>query len=109
AVAPSVGDSDSASQLMVAPVYVNASVDGGRVTRVTMRADAGFRDDAGALAKFYAPRPRAGGEDGTPRMVPLSDVVDYKWEVASPSLTRYNVYAAVEIVCQQAPGPSSGE
>ncbi len=105
----SVGDIYSAIQLMLAPVYVNDFVDGGRVKRVTMRADAGFRDDAGALAKFYTPSPRAGGEDGTPRMVPLSNVVDYKWEVASPSLTRYNGYAAVEIVGQQAPGHSSGE
>src|SRR5690606_3810027 len=105
----SVGDIYSAIQLMLAPVYVNDVVDAGRVKRVTMRADAGFRDDAGALAKFYTPSPRAGGEDGTPRMVPLSNVVDYKWEVASPSLTRYNGYAAVEIVGQQAPGHSSGE
>ena len=42
-------------------------------------------------------------------MVPLSNVVDSRWEVAPPSLTRYNGYAAVEIVGNQAAGHSSGE
>src|SRR5690606_29332042 len=40
----SVGDIYSAIQLMLAPVYVNDFTDSGRVKRVTMRADAGFRD-----------------------------------------------------------------
>jgi len=104
----SVGDIYSAIQLMLAPVYVNDWVEGGRVKRVTMRADAGFRDSAQSLANFYTPSPRA-TEAGTPVMVPLSNVVDSRWEVAPPSLTRYNGYAAVEIVGSQAPGHSSGE
>ncbi|WP_140909920.1 multidrug efflux RND transporter permease subunit [Cognatiluteimonas lumbrici] len=105
----SVGDIYSAIQLMLAPVYVNDFTDGGRVKRVTMRADAGFRDSAESLSKFYTPSPRGATEGGTPVMVPLSNVVDTRWEVAAPSLTRYNGYAAVEIVGNQAPGHSSGE
>src|SRR3546814_20872390 len=42
-------------------------------------------------------------------MTPLSNVVDSQWTTASPSLSRYNGYAAVEIVGSQAPGHSSGE
>jgi len=105
----SVGDIYRAIQLMLAPVYVNDFTDGGRVKRVTMRADRGFRDSAEALSRFYTPSPRATTAGGTPLMVPLSNVVDSRWEVAPPSLTRYNGYAAVEIVGNQAPGHSSGE
>ncbi len=105
----SVGDIYSAIQLMLAPVYVNDFVEGGRVKRVNMRADAGYRDGPESLAKFYTPSPRASNPDGTPLMVPLSNVVDAKWEVAPPALSRFNGYAAVEVVGQQAPGHSSGE
>src|SRR3546814_4809004 len=39
-----VGDIYRAIQLMLAPVYVNDFVDAGRVKRVTMQADTGFRN-----------------------------------------------------------------
>jgi multidrug efflux pump len=42
-------------------------------------------------------------------MVPLSTVINSDWIVASPSQTRYNGYAAVEITGINAPGKSSGE
>src|SRR3546814_11423823 len=42
-------------------------------------------------------------------MIPISNVVDSQWTTASPSLSRYNGYAAVEIVGSQAPGHSPGE
>ncbi len=42
-------------------------------------------------------------------MIPLSNVVHSQWTVAPPSLTRYNGFAAVEVVGAQAPGHSSGE
>src|SRR3546814_18054240 len=42
-------------------------------------------------------------------MIPISNVVDSQWTTASPSLSRFNGYAAVEIVGSQAPGHSSGE
>ncbi len=104
----SVGDIYSAIQLMLAPVYVNDFVQGGRVKRVTMQADAQFRTGEESLAHFYTP---AQGQttNGVPRMIPLSNVVDSRWTVAEPSLTRYNGFAAVEIVGSQAPGRSSGE
>jgi multidrug efflux pump len=109
----SVGDIYSAIQLMLAPVYVNDFVQGGRVKRVTMQADAQFRTGEESLAHFYTPAQGgpAQGEtaNGVPRMIPLSNVVDSKWTVAEPSLTRYNGFAAVEIVGSQAPGRSSGE
>ena len=42
-------------------------------------------------------------------MIPLSNVVNAQWNVGRRTLTRYNGFAAVEIVGSQAPGHSSGE
>ena len=105
----SVGDIYSAIQLMLAPVYVNDFIQGGRVKRVTMQADAPYRTGAESLSHFTTPAAGTAGDDGVPEMIPLSNVVDAEWTVASPSLTRYNGFAAVEIVGSQAPGRSSGE
>jgi multidrug efflux pump len=104
----SVGDIYSAIQLMLAPVYVNDFLQGGRVKRVTMQADAPFRTGPESLGHFYTPA-QATDAAGVPTMIPLANVVHAKWDVASPSLTRYNGFAAVEITGQQAPGHSSGE
>jgi multidrug efflux pump len=109
----SVGDIYSAIQLMLAPVYVNDFVQGGRVKRVTMQADAPYRTGADSLSHFYTPvngaATPASGTDDVPTMIPLTNVVDSKWTVAPPTLTRYNGFAAVEVVGAQAPGHSSGE
>ncbi|HSR65070.1 MAG TPA: multidrug efflux RND transporter permease subunit [Xanthomonadaceae bacterium] len=110
----SVGDIYSAIQLMLAPVYVNDFVQGGRVKRVLMQADAVYRTGPESLAQFYtpsntAPVPDASTPSAVPPMIPLSNVVGAKWTVAPPSLTRYNGFAAVEVVGAQAPGHSSGE
>src|SRR3546814_7704532 len=42
-------------------------------------------------------------------MSPLASVIKDEWTVASPSLTRYNGYSAVEVVGAPAPGHASGE
>ena len=47
--------------------------------------------------------------DGNRAMIPLSNVVTAEWRMNTPSLTRYNGYAAVNIVGSAAPGRSSGE
>jgi multidrug efflux pump len=104
----SVGDVYRAIQLMLAPVYVNDFVDAGRVKRVTMQADAAYRTGPESLDHFYTPA-QTSDADGVPTMIPLSNVVHSQWTVAEPTLTRYNGFAAVEIVGQQAPGYSSGQ
>ncbi len=107
----SVNDIYSSIQLMLAPVYVNDFVDQGRVKRVTMQADAPYRTGPQSLSRFYTPSPLAAdsSDPTTGGMVPLSNVVKSSWSMASPSQTRYNGYAAVQIVGSQAPGHSSGE
>ena len=104
----SVGDIYNAIGLMLAPVYVNDFTYGGRVKRVIMQADAPYRMSPDALQHFFTPSTQTTAA-GTPSMIPLSNVVHAKWEVGSPSLTRYNGYAAVEIVGSPAPGHASGE
>ncbi|MBF6024097.1 efflux RND transporter permease subunit [Lysobacter niastensis] len=107
----SVRDIYAAIQLMLAPVYVNDFVDAGRVKRVTMQADAPYRTGPDSLSRFYTPSPNGSADNDptTGSMIPLSNVVKSHWIMASPSLTRYNGYSAVEIVGSQAPGHSSGE
>jgi multidrug efflux pump len=105
----SVGDIYNAVSLMLAPVYVNDFTYGGRVKRVIMQADAPYRMGPDALQHFYTPSATQTGSDGTPAMIPLSNVVHADWELASPALTRYNGYPAVEIVGSPTPGHASGE
>src|SRR3546814_8403784 len=94
---------------MLAPVYVNDFTDGGRVKRVTMQADSEFRTGPDSLSRFYTPAPNQSDSGEGISMIPISNVVDSQWSTASPSLSRSNGYAAVEIVGSQAPGHSSGE
>ncbi len=104
----SVGDIYNAIGLMLAPVYVNDFAYGGRVKRVIMQADADYRMGPDALQHFFTPSTQT-NSNGTPAMIPLANVVHANWIVASPSLTRYNGYSAVEIVGSPAPGHASGE
>jgi multidrug efflux pump len=109
----SVSDIYTAIQLMLAPFYVNDFTDGGRIKRVNMQADEAFRTGPEALSRFYTPNPNAAstteGDASTNTMIPLSNVVKSRWITASPALTRYNGYAAAEVVGSQSAGHSSGE
>src|SRR5690606_31378896 len=103
-----VGDVYNAIQLMLAPVYVNDYFSEGRVKRVIMRADAPLRTGPEPFARFYTPAAQAPAAGNAAR-IPLSNVVDAKWAMNTPSLTRYNGFSAVNINGSPAPGRSSGE
>jgi multidrug efflux pump len=100
----SLNDVYNAIGLMLAPVYVNDFFYEGRIKRVTMQADAPFRMSPDSLSNFYTPSSLQNGA-----MIPLTNVVRSEWITNSPSLTRYNGYASINIVGSQAPGKSSGE
>ncbi len=104
----SVGDIYNAISLMLAPVYVNDFSYGGRVKRVIMQADSAYRMGPDALQHIFTPSTQT-NSDGTAQMIPLSNVVQAKWQMSSPSLTRYNGYSAIEVVGSPAPGHASGE
>ncbi|UPG90517.1 multidrug efflux RND transporter permease subunit [Luteibacter aegosomaticola] len=117
----SVSDIYTAIQLTLAPVYINDFQYGGRVKRVMVQADAPYRMGTDAFNHIYTPSTLssasttttsgvASASTGTDsRMIPLSTVVHATWQNASPSLTRYNGYSAVEIVGNNAPGYSTGQ
>ena len=76
---------------MLAPVFANDFLSDGRVLQVLLQADARYRMGPNALQHYYL-----AGSNNT--MIPLSNFVHTRWIVASPSLTRYDGYPAVEIV-----------
>ena len=98
----------TAVQLMLAPVYANDFIYAGRVRRVLLQADAPYRMSSSAFNDFHLPSTQTGA-DGQPRMIPLSNLVKTEWEVAAPTLYRFNGYPAVQITGQAAAGRSSGE
>lgn len=98
----SVSDVYQTIQLMLAPVYANDFNYLGRVQRVQIQADAPYRMNQDSLQHMYVHSSKGA-------MVPISSVVDSHWDVASPSLDRYNGLAAIGITGNAAPGYSSGQ
>ncbi len=82
--------------------YVNDFLQGGRVKRVFLQADAPFRMLPEDIGRWHVRSAR--GE-----MVPFSAFSSARWEHGSPRLERYNGLPSVEIMGQAAPGRSSGE
>jgi hydrophobe/amphiphile efflux-1 (HAE1) family protein len=82
--------------------YVNDFVQGGRVKRVYVQADAPFRTAPKDLEKLYV-RNTAG------KMVPYSSCATGHWTSASPRLERYNGFPSLDIWGEPAPGKSSGD
>ena len=105
----SIGDISNAISLMLAPVYVNDFTYGGRVKRVMMQAAAPYRMSEAAFGHFFTPSSGGTNPDGTPAMIPISNVVHGTWEMVAPSLTRFNGYPATEIVGSPAQGYASGD
>ncbi|MCL5278619.1 MAG: efflux RND transporter permease subunit, partial [Planctomycetes bacterium] len=82
--------------------YVNDFIQGGRVKRVYVQADAPYRMLPGDLDKLYV-RNAAG------KMVPYSAFASGHWTSGSPKLERFNGFPSLNIQGEAAPGRSSGE
>ncbi|MFZ7112048.1 MAG: efflux RND transporter permease subunit, partial [Desulfatiglandales bacterium] len=82
--------------------YVNDFIQGGRVKRVYVQADAPFRMLPTDLEKLYV-RNTAG------KMVPSSSFASGHWTFGSPKLERFNGFPSINILGESAPGRSSGE
>jgi HAE1 family hydrophobic/amphiphilic exporter-1 len=82
--------------------YVNDFIQGGRVKRVYVQADAPYRMLPSDLEKLYV-RNSAG------KMVPFSSFASGHWTSGSPKLERFNGFPSLEIQGEAAPGRSSGE
>ena len=82
--------------------YVNDFIQGGRVKRVYVQADAPYRMLPRDLEKLYV-RNNAG------KMVPFSSFASGHWTSGSPKLERFNGFPSLNIWGEAAPGRSSGE
>ncbi len=82
--------------------YVNDFIQGGRVKRVYIQADAPYRMLPKDLEKLYV-RNTAG------KMVPFSSFASGRWTSGSPRLERFNGFPSLNIWGEPAPGKSSGE
>ncbi len=82
--------------------YVNDFIQGGRVKRVYVQADAPFRMLPSDLQRLYV-RNQAG------TMTPFDAFASGRWTYGSPDLQRFNAFPAINIQGEPPPGKSSGE
>ena len=82
--------------------YVNDFIQGGRVKRVYVQADAPYRMLPKDLEKLYV-------RNSTGKMVPYSAFAQGHWTSGSPKLERFNGFPSVNILGEPAPGRSSGD
>src|SRR5512137_1870771 len=82
--------------------YVNNFIQGGRVKRVFLQADAPYRMLPKDVEKLYV-RNTAG------KMVPFSAFATAHWSAGAPRLERFNGFPSVYIQGEPARGKSSGE
>jgi len=82
--------------------YVNDFIQGGRVKRVYVQADAPFRMLPKDLKKLYV-------TNSAGKMVPFSSFASGHWTFGSPKLERFNGFPSINIVGEAAQGRSSGE
>ncbi|MBN1365272.1 MAG: efflux RND transporter permease subunit [Syntrophaceae bacterium] len=82
--------------------YVNDFMQGGRVKRVFVQADAAYRMLPKDLEKLYVRNIQG-------RMVPFSSFASGRWTSGPPQLNRFNGFPSINIWGEPAPGKSSGE
>ena len=82
--------------------YVNDFVQGGRVKRVFVQADAPYRMLPKDLEKLYVRNTQG-------KMVPFSSFASGRWTSGAPKRARFNGFPSINIWGEPAPGRSSGE
>ncbi len=82
--------------------YINDFIQGGRVKRVYLQADAPFRMLPGDLDRLYV-------RNNVNKMVPVSAVASGHWFYDSPRLERFNGFPALNFQGEAAAGKSSGD
>jgi len=82
--------------------YANDFIQGGRIKRVFVQADAPYRMLPKDLEKLYI-------RNTTGKMVPFSSFASGRWTSGPPKLDRFNGFPSINIWGEPAPGRSSGE
>jgi len=82
--------------------YVNDFIQGGRVKRVYVQADAPYRMLPSDLDRLYV-------RNNTGDMTPFSAFASGHWTYGSPRLERFNAFPSMNVLGEAAPGRSTGE
>jgi HAE1 family hydrophobic/amphiphilic exporter-1 len=82
--------------------YANDFMQGGRIKRVYVQADAPYRMLPDDLEKIYVRNTEG-------KMVPFSSFASGRWTSGPPKLDRFNGFPSINIWGEPAPGKSSGE
>jgi hydrophobe/amphiphile efflux-1 (HAE1) family protein len=82
--------------------YVNDFIQGGRVKRVYVQADAPHRMLPSDLEHLYV-------RNNTGAMTPFTSFASGHWTYGSPRLERFNAFPSMNILGEAAPGRSTGE
>ncbi|MBN2396751.1 MAG: efflux RND transporter permease subunit, partial [Deltaproteobacteria bacterium] len=82
--------------------YVNDFIQGGRVKKVYVQADASHRMLPKDLDKLYVRNTQG-------KMVPFASFASGRWTSGAPRLARFNGFPSINIWGEPAPGRSSGE
>ena len=97
-----VADINSTLSTAWGSYYVNDFINGGRIKKVYLQADAPYRMQPEDIAYWYV-------RNGTGEMVPFNTFATGYWSFGSPRLERFNGNPAIEIVGEATPGKSSGD
>ena len=89
-------------QVYLGSAYVNDFNLLGRTYRVTAQADAQYRDDPADIGQLKT-RSNSGA------MVPIGSIATFSDKIGPYRVTRYNLYPAVEVDGETAPGTSTGQ
>ncbi|RPI25187.1 MAG: efflux RND transporter permease subunit, partial [Acidobacteria bacterium] len=97
-----VGDVFRTLQTQLGSLYVNDFNKFGRVFRVIVQAETPYRSAQRDIGRLYV-------KSGTGSMVPLNTLVTLEPRVGPESINRFNMYRAITINGEPAPGYSSGD
>lgn len=102
ALGVSISDVTSVLSTGWASDYVDDFIDRGRVKKVYVQGDAGYRMQPDNLNDWYV-------KNAQDQLVPFSAFTTGSWEFSAPGLQRFNGLSAVNIQGESAAGVSSGE
>ena len=103
-----LSDVFSSLQIFLGSLYVNDFNAFGRVYRVQLQAEPSFRASPSDVGRLYV-RSQPGTNGQSSQMVPLSTLVSVRPISGPDTISHYNLYRAVEIAGDTAPGASSGQ
>ena len=92
----------STMQMLIGSSFTNQFAHQNRLWQVIMQADSQYRQDPRAFDLMYV-RSRTGA------MVPLSALVNIRYQTSPSVVTRFNAFPAVQITGNNADGYSSGQ